>query len=119
MRASVEGGNTVLTDVLYAFLNMDLAESFKFDKISGTAEINIDDILEAAAGIKIGTIKIVADKKNHVVSASVTCCDGTWLSFEANPAAFDDNDKNKINPDDYIDIGFIAIISISDLLRRF
>ncbi len=114
MRASVEGGNTVLTDVLYAFLNMDLAESFKFDKISGTAEINIDDILEAAAGIKIGTIKIVADKKNHVVSASVTCGDGTWLSFEANPAAFDDNDKNKINPDDYIDIGFIATL-LSDI----
>ncbi|HBN12072.1 MAG TPA: hypothetical protein DD415_00485, partial [Clostridiales bacterium] len=109
-----EGENTILTDVLYAFLNMDLSESFKFDKESGTAEINIDDILEAAAGVKIGTIKIVADKKNHVVSASVTCGDSAWLSLEANPATFDDNDKNKINPDDYIEVGFIATL-LSDV----
>ncbi len=107
-------GTSTLTKLLGALLTLDLEESFVFDKQNGTAEINVDAITEALFGVKIGKISACFDDAAKTLNASLTR-DGfdAWLTLDAAPCA---GRADAINPDDYIDIGFISTL-LTDLAK--
>ena len=115
--ASMTGKNgtpapSTLTKLLNALLTLNFEQAFKYDKATHTAEINVDSISEALLGVKIGTVKVLADIDNKTIAASVKL-EGkdAWLTLNAAPCAFK---ADIINPDDYMDIGFLSTL-ISDV----
>ncbi|MDE7440402.1 MAG: leucine-rich repeat protein [Clostridia bacterium] len=106
-----QSSTSALTKLIDALLSLDLDKSFKFDKKTNTAEINVDSITEAVLNIKLGTI--TATYNDNTISATVKTEESdAWLSLTA---AACENRKNVINPDDYTDIGFISTL-LSDLV---
>ena len=105
-----------LTAVLYSLLNLDLEKSFVFDKNNGTAQINIDPVLQSAFGITIGTVYAEYDGIKKTVSASVkNDAEDPWLTLNANPASESvKNENNSLDPDRYMDIKFLSTL-INDL----
>ena len=115
--AATTGANGVpapsmLTKLLDAILTLNFEECFKYDKATHTAEINVDSITEALLGVKIGTVNVLLDSENKTIAASVKL-EGkdAWLTLNAGPCAFK---ADIINPDDYMDIGFLSTL-ISDV----
>ena len=112
-----EGENgSRLTAVLYSLLNLDPEKSFVFDKNNGTAQINIDPVLQSAFGITIGTVYAEYDGIKKTVSASVkNDAEAPWLTLNANPASESvKNENNSLDPDRYMDIKFLSTL-INDL----
>ncbi len=105
-----------LTAVLYSLLNLDPEKSFVFDKNNGTAQINIDPVLQSAFGITIGTVYAEYDGSKKTVSASVkNDAEAPWLTLNANPASESvKNENNSLDPDRYMDIKFLSTL-INDL----
>ena len=105
-----------LTAVLYSLLNLDPEKSFVFDKNNGTAQINIDPVLQSAFGITIGTVYAEYDGIKKTVSASVkNDAEDPWLTLNANPASESvKNENNSLDPDRYMDIKFLSTL-INDL----
>ena len=112
-----EGENgSRLTAVLYSLLNLDPEKSFVFDKNNGTAQINIDPVLQSAFGITIGTVYAEYDGIKKTVSASVkNDAEDPWLTLNANPASESvKNENNSLDSDRYMDIKFLSTL-INDL----
>ena len=100
---------STLTKLIEALLSLNLEESFKFDRDTHTAEINIDSLSEALLGIKIGTVNVTVDTEQKTLDASVKLEDrDPWISLKA--TALEEFARKEINPDDYMDIGFISTL---------
>ena len=105
---------STLTKIIDAILGLNFEKAFKFDKDTNTAEINVDSLAKALLGFEIGTIKATFDSENHTLDASVKLEEKeAWLTLEAASCAFK---SDAINPDDYLDIGFVSTM-LSDIVK--
>ena len=107
------GSTSALTNLIGALLTIDLDNAFGFDKNTNTATINVDHISEAVLGVKIGTVTATFNDKS--LSATVKTEENeAWFNLNARPLT--ESRTEVINPDDYMDIGFVSTL-VSDLVN--
>lgn len=110
-----------LTKLIDALLNLNLENSFRLDKDTNTLTVNVDHITEAVLNIKIGTLTATyTDKSTETtIDKSITANvklenKEAWLTLNAANAV--ESNKVIINPDDYMDIGFVSTL-LTDIVN--
>ncbi len=118
-----QGEQSGKADAVVAFiskiLSLELDGIISREKIDGENVYTIkpDSILEAFnVNVSVGTVVVAVNPETHALKASVTANgkQAAWVSFSADVWKDENNEHNTLNPDSYIDIGFVKTL-IADL----